>query len=185
MANHGVLYVKQIAATNVDAWNRTAVSGSDIDDGYVFRLDSQSGSATALYSEVWTTTVPSSNGSTLNNLWMSSSRGVNILYTANGLAYKGLEDDPRNFYVVSGSMISAFKPQVGDIVEMTTDCISGSKASNTFINSADGVYQLAWGATQTSSALSFKYLGDDYLAIGNGKMTTQHVTTYKFVCLAN
>ena len=31
--------------------------------------------------------------------------------------YKGLDPDIRNFYNVSGTVYSAFKPQVGDIIE--------------------------------------------------------------------
>ena len=184
MANHGVLIRNVVASQNVDSWNRTALtSGSNtMDNGNVFRLDTISGSSG--YGEVWQATTPTLSGSTLNNLWMAASPET-ISYTVDGtLVYKGLNMDPRRFYNPAGLVFDAFKPQVGDIITLSTDCLTGT-AAQAFANAADGTSVLAWGAAQTASALSLSYLATTYISIGSGAIDTQRLTAYKFVVLAN
>ena len=74
MAN-GVVIKNRVAAMNVDSYNRSAVTGSGVDisinNGYIFRLDAQSGSSG--YEEVWAVEKCDANASTLNNAWMAYS----------------------------------------------------------------------------------------------------------------
>jgi hypothetical protein len=182
MANHGILVMNKCAAEDVKAWNRSAVAGSavDIDNGNVFRLDSYS--TTSGESEVWAVTAPSASGSTLNGLWMAASPEVPL--TVDGtLQYRGLNQDPRRFYNVGAKTFDAFKPQVGDIVTLSADNLTSTL--NTYVNSADGVYTLAWSASVVASSLTLKYLATTYNSIGSGAIDNQRATAYKFVVVAN
>jgi hypothetical protein len=186
MADHGVLLKNACASTNVDAWNRFAMAGSaiDIDNGNVFRLDTQNTAGTASYYEVWDVTAPSLSGSTLSNLWMAA-QPEKVITVDGTLKYAGLNDDPRKFYNVGATVFAAMKPQVGDIVTMTSDCFSNAIGGNTYANASDASYELTWGTTQTASALSFKLVATSYISIGSGAIDTQRTVAYKLVCLAN
>ena len=181
MAYHGVLIPEAIKAMNVDALNRSVVYPSGtLDNGQIVVLASKS--TTAGESEVWTATVPATG--TLTQLWMIYS-GDEIGVT--NAQYKGLDPDPRNFVTAAGKVVSAYKPQVGDIVLMTAECLAGTKSSNTFINATDstGGLNLLWGASQTASVLSYKLLSDvKYINIPSGAIgDNQRVTAYEFECV--
>ena len=74
---YGVLIKNRVAAMNVDSINRSA-SGSyiNIENGHIFRLDSQS--TTSGSSEVWEISTGTADGSTLDNMWMACSPPVVI-----------------------------------------------------------------------------------------------------------
>lgn len=181
MAYHGVLIPEAIAAKDIDALNRSAVlPGGTLDNGQVVALLTKS--TTAGESEVWTATVPATGSLTF--LWMVYS-GDELVVTNS--QYKGLDPDPRNFFTPATKVVSVYKPQVGDIVLMTAECLAGTKSSNTFINATNstGGLNLYWGATQTSSVLSYKLLDDTkYINIPSGSIgDTQRVTAYEFQCV--
>jgi hypothetical protein len=187
MADHGVLLKKACASIDVGSYNRFAMAGSavDLDNGNVFRLDTENTAGTSGYSEVWDVTAPSLSGSTLGCLWMASQDGVNLLVDG-VLEYRGLSDDPRKFYNVGAKVFTAFKPQIGDIIEISADAISNTRTAETFLNAADAAYEMAWGSTQTDSDLSFKLItATNFFSIGTGAMDTQRFTAFKLVCIAN
>lgn len=181
--SHAILIQNRVAAASVDSYNRSAIAGSavDLDNGNVFRLDSQS--ATSGESEVWAVTAPTTSGSTMNNLWMAYSPEV-VVTVSGTKQYKGIDPDPQDFYNLGGKVFDAFKLQVGDIITLTGDALSGS-AESAYANSATGVYKLAWGASQTASALSLRYLATTYVSLATGAIDTQRVTAYKFEVIAN
>jgi hydrogenase maturation factor HypE len=188
MADHGVLEKKDVAATNVNSYNRYAMAGSsvDLDNGNVFRLDTQNTASYTGYSEVWDVSAPSLSGSTLNKLWMAGTFAVNK--TIDGtLTYRGLNDDPRKFYNSGSSVFDAYKPQPGDVIVLTADAFSGTvSASSVYLNAEDASYELVVGSAQTTSALSYKLLATTYISVGIGTPgSTQRVTAYKYECLAN
>jgi hypothetical protein len=186
MADHGVLLKNMCASTDVNAWIRSAMAGSavDLDNGNVFRLDTQNTASTRGYEEAWDVSAPSLSGSTLGNLWMAAQPERNLTIDGS-LQYAGLNDDPRKFYNPGAKVFTAIKPQVGDIVTMTGDCFSNAIGGNTFANASDASYELTWGATQTANALSFGLIATTYISIGSGAIDTQRVVAYKLVCLAN
>jgi len=179
---YSVLIPKRIMASNVDSLVRDGVHATQrLENGFIVQLDTKS--ATAGEKEVWTATAPATNH--LNDLHMVNEPVV-VTVEANGVEYKGINPDPRNFSIPATRVFSTFKPQQGDLIELTADGIGGTKSTNTFINAADGVYDLQWGATQTASALSFKLIEENYISIGNGTLgSDQRVVTYLFQCLAN
>jgi hypothetical protein len=183
MATHAILVQNRVAAMTVDSFNRSAIAGSavDIDNGNVFRLDTQS--TTSGEAEVWAVTAPTTSASTLNNLWMAYSPEVVVTVSGNS-QYKGLDPDPRNFVNLGGKVFDAFQPQVGDIITLTDPALTGS-AESAYANSSNGVYTLTWGASVTASAFSLKYLATTYVSLATGAINTQRVTAYKFQVVAN
>jgi hypothetical protein len=179
MATHNVLIQKSVAAMNVDAWNRSAVGGGDLDNGNVVVLASKS--ATAGEPEVWTATQPAT--ATLNaGLWMVYSPEI-VLTTQGTKSYKNINPDPQDFFVPQGVIFDAFKLQVGDLLLMTADGLAGTKSTNGFVVATNASYKLTWGAAAISG-LSLRYLGDEYVSIGSGNIDSQRVTAYAFEVVA-
>jgi hypothetical protein len=139
---YGVIVPKAIAARNVDAWVRSAVCASTVENGSVFTLLTKS--TTAGESEVWTALVPASSGSHLTDVWMSCE--PELVWTG---YYRGLDVDPRNFIVPIGKIFTAFKPQLHDILLMSEDCFTGAWGGVTYThaNCTDGQWQLVWGTS--------------------------------------
>lgn len=177
---HAVLIPNAIQAKDVDSLNRHVVSASDVDNGNIVALLTRS--ATAGQEEVWVGTVPATGS--LANLWMVYEPEVVVTYSGNS-EYKGLDPDPRNFYVKAGKVFSAFKPAVGDIITLTADALAGTKSTNTYVNATDttGGLKLLWGASQTSSVLSFKLMATTYISLATGAIDSQRVTAYQFECV--
>ena len=188
--SHGILLQKSCVANDVVAYNRFAMTSSsvDIDNGNVFRLDTQNlynSSGSSGYSEVWDVLAPAITGSNMDGLWMANQESPNK--TVDGsYEYRGLNDDPRNFYNVGGDVFSAFKPQVGDIVELSADNFVNTFSTNVYAHSGSSVYTLYWSDTAaTGSRMSFRYLATTYFSIGTGALDDQRETAYKLECVDN
>ena len=181
MAYHGVLIPEATAALNVDSYNRSAKSASDLDNGFVVKLTDRS--TTAGEGEVFTAVVPSTSAG-LTNLWMVYS-GDEIPVT--DARYKGLDPDPRNFYTPAGKVVSVFNPQIGDIIKVSADALAGTFILNTttHVNATDttGGLKLLWGNSQTASVLSYKLLAVEYFSLATGAIDTQRVTAYELECV--
>jgi hypothetical protein len=185
MTTYNVLIKNRTMSDNIDSLNRSAIcSGSDLGDGSVFALDSLS--TTSGENEIWKATVPNVLGGAGSGLWMSAARGVNTLLSGT-YAYRGLNDDPRNFYTISGSVLDAFKPQAGDVITMTAAGISGSPSTGLYVVPAEGVFAMAWSATgpTSGSIMVWKEIEETYVSIGSGAIGTHRVLAYRLVCLAN
>jgi hypothetical protein len=180
MALHAVLMQNRVAADNVDALNRSAVAGSsvDLDNGNVFRLDSQS--STSGQTEVWDVTA---TGSGLGDLWMAASPEV-VVTVSGTKEYSNINPDPQDFYNIGGNVFDAYKPQKGDVITLTAEAFTGTAAS-AYANSGSSVYTLHWAAAQVSGALSYRYLATTYIAKPDGSIGGQRVTAYKMECINN
>lgn len=175
---YAVVEKSKVAATNVESLNRTAkYASAAVEDGSVFQLLTRSTSDRE--SQVWVATLPAT--SALDDLWMAGNFGI----VTTDSKYRGLTDDPREFRTPAGDPISVFKPQEGDMLLMSADAFSNAKSTNGYANAANAAIQLAWGATQTASALSLKYIATESIPIGVGSSVIQKVTAYKMEVLAN
>jgi len=126
-----VLIQNQVAALNVDSYNRSAVHASAaVDNGNLVVLSALS--STAGEAEVWTALTPST-GNGLTGLWMVYEPPIVL----SASKYKGLDPDPRNFSIPATKVFSCFKPQLNDIVTMTADGLAGTQSANTFVNATD------------------------------------------------
>lgn len=178
MAYHGILVQDAVMASNIDTLNRNAKCAADLDNGNIFYLASKTG--TTGEGEVWSATQPATASGLklslhlLGTTYISLADGTigtqrktayqfEVVDNTTGLwmayapevvvtdgKYRGINPDPRDFYTAANTIFDAFKPQVGDIVTLTDEAISGTKSTNTYIVAANGSYQLAWAATANS-----------------------------------
>jgi hypothetical protein len=177
MTVHGILLPELIAAQNIDAWTRSAVSGVDVDNGNIVILTTY-GVATA-NKEVFTA-VPASSAAGLTDVWMVYE--PELVWTG---SYRGLNPDLRDFYTPLGKVFTIFKPQLHDIITLSTDAIYGSIASNTYINAGNtGQLQPEWASTIGSSVFAGKLLATKYISVGTGAIDTQRVVAYQFEIVA-
>lgn len=180
MTTHAVLIPKAIAAMNIDAWNRSAVSASDVDNGNIVILSGKS--TTAGEGEVWTAVVPSTSDG-LTGVWMAFEPEVVVTYSGSS-AYKGLDPNPQNFYNKATKVFSIFKPKVGDIIELTAEGLAGTyiAGTTTHVNATNstGGLKPVWGNSQTASVFSMKLLGTGYISLATGAIDSQRTTTYIF-----
>lgn len=180
MAYHGVLIPEAIAATNIDAYNRSAVcSASSIDNGFVLTLTGKnsgsisSGSGT----EVWNAIAPVTGS--LSSLWMAYEAEIVVTDSR----YKGIDPDVRNFFNATSKVFSVFKPQVGDIILATAECFKGTVAS-AYAVAANGDMQLNWLGTG-AAGMTWKFLATKYISLATGGIDTQRVAAYELECLSN
>lgn len=178
---NAVLEQTLTAAKNVDIYNGSFIyEDADLQNGSVFIKGEE------VSEQVYGVELPSTGS--LNNLWMASSPVDVILTDAIGNQYKPGILDPRAFTNPAGLVFSAFKPQVGDIITISADGISGDYAEGTtlFVNAADGASKLAFGATQTADALSFKIIKPTYISVASANaIGSQRIVAYKLECVAN
>jgi hypothetical protein len=173
--SYGVLIPNAIAAQNVDAWVRSAVCASAVENGNIVILTGKS--TTAGEAEVWTAAVPATTSPGLTGAWMVYE--PELVWTG---SYRGLDPDVRNFRVAATKIFTVFKPQLGDIITLTADNFSGAKGTtNDFGNATDstGGLKLVWGDTQTGSVFSVKHLATTYISIGTGAIGSHQVTAFK------
>ena len=176
---HGLLNQNMVQALNIDAFNRSAVGAADLDNGNLVVLATLS--TTAGEGEVWAATRPESG--TLVGTWMVASPEVVVTYggVAGTSAYKGIDPDPRSFYVKTGEVFRAIKLQIGDIVELTSDAIAtGTGVGAAYAVVTAATYKLTWAAGAVTG-LSLRLIGTSYISLADGSIGTQRVTSYKFV----
>ncbi len=179
---HGILVQSKVAALNIDSLNRSVVGTADIDNGMVFTLATRNTSATYGQNEVWDATVPAT-GAGLTQLWMAYEPEV-VVTVSGSNKFKGIDNDPRNFYNITGDVFTAFKPQLGDILLITADSLgTGTGAESAFAVATNATYKLTWAAAAVSG-LSLKYLSTQYVSIGTGAIDNQRVTAYSFEVVA-
>jgi hypothetical protein len=179
MAN-SVVYPLVIQATDIGAYNRSAVCASDLEQGAAVVLTGKS--ATSGESEVFTA-VAASTSDGLTGCWLVYSPEVVVTYSGTH-AYKGIDPDPRNFINKATKIFDVVKPKVGDRWIMSEDAFTGAKSSNTHANCTNGTSgQLVWGGSATASVLAFKYIATTYISISDGTIGTQRITAYEMECV--
>jgi len=188
MAYHGVLIPEAIYAKDVDAYIRSAVSTTTaVDNGNIVKLTTRS--AVAGEGEVFLAIAPST-GNGLTGLWMVYS-GDEIVVT--DARYKGLDPDPRNFFVpISTSterhVFSVYKPALGDIILLSADALAGSYValSTTHISATDttGGIHLLWDTQLRTAVLCYKLLAVKYISLATGAIDDQREVAYEFECVS-
>ncbi len=159
MAN-GVIVESRIQATNIDALNRTAQAEVGVAGGGLVALTASGTQG----NEVWTAAAPS--GGNLGDLWIAYNPSEHLT-VVNGKVFAGLSEDPRDYVNVANRPFDCFKPQVGDEIDVTIDCVdaSGSSAvAGDFLESKAGqtTFQriaAGSGATANSTAFKIEYVG--------------------------
>lgn len=120
--SYGVMIESRIQATNIDAFNRTAQAEVAVAGGGLVALTAP----TTYGDDVWTAAAPASGS--LGGLWMAYNPAEH--YTdVNGKIFAGLSKDPRDYANLANRPFDVFKPQVGDEVVVTIDCVDSSGSS--------------------------------------------------------
>ena len=121
MAN-GVIVESRIQATNIDALNRTAQAEVAVAGGGLVALTASGTQG----NEVWTAAAPASG--TLGGLWIAYNPSEHLTVVGDKV-FAGLSEDPRDYVNVANRPFDCFKPQVGDEIDITIDCVDSSGSS--------------------------------------------------------
>lgn len=171
-----VVIKRRVAAHNIDALNRNFVATEDLENGSIFTLTERS--TTDGEDEVWKVAKPTASS---RGVWMAKSSEVTITTVGEGdyaLQMKGIVEDPRMFTNVKGLVGDCFKPQVGDIIEMTL----GDNTNKYLV--ADAAYKLKAAAT-AGDGFAMHQVGTSILHIGSAKLVKTPVKTYIYEVVAN
>ena len=171
-----VVIKRRVAAHNIDALNRTFVATEDLENGSIFTLTERS--TTDGDDEVWKVAKPTA---TSLGVWMAKSSEVTITTVGEGdyaLQMKGIVEDPRMFTNVKGLVGDCFKPQVGDMIEMTL----GDDTDKYLV--ADAAYKLKVADT-AGDGFAMHQVGTSILHIGSAKLAKTPVKTYIYEVVAN
>ena len=164
---YGYIIPVKVAAKDVDAFNRSAVSDAVMENGFVGVASTKS--STAGEKEVFSFVTPTTGN--LSHLWMAYESPVVITDSK----YKGIDPDPRNFSIAIGDVFSIFKPQIGDLIAMSADALAGTQSTNTFVVATNTADALTW-ASAAVSGLSLKLIDDSYwVSIGLGTIGSQRL----------
>lgn len=171
-----VVIKRRVAAHNIDALNRTFVATEDLENGSIFTLTERS--TTDGEDEVWKVAKPTA---TSLGVWMAKSSEVTITTVGEGdyaLQMKSIVEDPRMFTNVKGLVGDCFKPQVGDMIEMTL----GDDTDKYLV--ADVAYKLKV-ASAAGDGFAMHQVGTSILHIGSAKLVKTPVKTYIYEVVAN
>lgn len=175
---HAILISTKMAAKNVDSYNRSAISASDVDNGGLVYLDGIYTQADG-YDEVFFAKQPTTGS--LTNLWMAISPEA-VLTDGK---YKNIDPDVRNFTNSASQVFDVKYLRPGDQFEVTADGLTGTAESAYAVAQTDSNKWL-WSAAPSGSLTSAKYLSTNYISIGSGSaIGTQRVSSYLFEVLYN
>lgn len=175
-----ILIPTLVAAKNVDSLNRSFVSTADLDNGNVFGKGELSTNSNE--SQVYKTVTPATGS--LSGLYMAFSPEDVVLTDDLGNQFKVGTLDPRAFTNRANVVFSGFKPQVGDLVLISADGISGETAK-AYAVATNGSSVLAF-ADDAITGLSFKVVETTYISVASANnIGSQRVTAYLLECVAN
>ena len=172
-----VVIKRRVAAHNIDALNRAVVATVDLENGSIFTLSARSENDAE--GEVWKAVEPTAGA---KNVWMAKSSEVTITTIGKddyALQMKGIVEDPRMFTNVKGLVFDAFKPQVGDIIEMTL----GDDTKKYLVPEASSFTLKADAGPGNGFAMH--QVGTGILHIGSAKLVKTPVKTYIYEVVAN
>lgn len=163
---NGIIIESEIQATDVVALNKYAVcAGSDVAGGGLVSL-APSGTQG---NDVFTATVPAAG--TLGGLYVAYNPSEWLTQVGTGATAKyfaGLSDDPRDYTNLATRTFTCFKPQVGDEVTFSVDCVATAgqnlAVAGDILESVAGATTLAriasaTGATAGSTAFRIDWVG--------------------------
>lgn len=180
MAN--VVIKRRVAAHNIDSLNRTVVyADGDIENGSVFLLNGRS--TVDGEDEVWKVE-KITDAENAMGVWMAKASEVILSKVGSGdtaVEMLGIVEDPRNFVNVAGRVFDAFKPQAGDIIEMTL-----GHDTNKYMIPQDNNFALTNAATDNNkNAFAMLQVDTGILHIGSAGFVKTPVKTYIYEVIRN
>jgi hypothetical protein len=174
-----VIIKRQVAAHNIDAFNRVAVADVDLENGSVFELKTRSTNDGE--DEVWNATAPAD--ATATGVWMAKSSEVTLTKIGEApyaVEFKGIVEDPRMFTNVAGYVFDAFKPVAGDLIETTQ-----GDDTNTILALDAGKFALKATTDAPADGFYMEKVGTSILHIGSAGLVKTPVKTFIYEVKAN
>lgn len=180
---YGVLIESMIQAKNIDALNRSVKANFDVAGGGLLALTAP----TTQGDDVWTASKPATGN--LGGLWIAYNPEVKYI-SVNGKKFAGLSADARDYTNLTGEVFDAFKPQIGDEIVITAECVASadvdSVVAGDFLESADGETTFArvaagTGATAGSTAFKVEWVGS--VEFPQANIGIEKVKAFKAVCV--
>lgn len=175
MANYGFVVEKQIAASVVPTLNKSATCATNVDGGNLVTVSTYAGGS-------YTATLGTAGAAT--GFWMAYNP-TEHLTDVNGKLFSGLSVDPRDYTNIKDRQFDIFKPQVEDIVGVTTANITGTAPTVGQYLEPAASGKLATKASQTSSSTSFKVVAIENLPFPQAGIGQENASLYVCVCVAN
>lgn len=171
-----VLIQTRVAADNVDAFNRSAISTVDVPNGTPLKLTAP----TTVGDNVFTAGTPATP---FSNVWLACSPEVNKLQV--GKIWGGT--DPRNFTNVANKPFDVFRPTANaDIIQVTADFFATAPTTGSTVVELDATGFVAkTTATSGYAGISFNIVRSEPMVIANEKGYGEQVTAYYLECTAN
>lgn len=157
---YGFIIEKDIAAKNVDAWNRSAINTT---------TDIQAGSAVILTApdkaeDPWVASAPTTGS--LNDVWIAYPPSE-ALASWSGNVYAGLSADPRDYTNLMGRPFDVFKVHKHDIIGFTKDCFDTTllttTEAGTFFETKANQYTWTCVASATEGNTAFQIISNGTL----------------------
>lgn len=181
---YGFMIESRIAATNVDALNRSAISTTvDVAGGGLVSLTAP----TTQGDDRYTAAAPAAGS--LGDLWMAYNPSYHTV-TVDGIPngqFAGLSIDPRVFTNPMNRTFSIFKPMKYDNIVVSVDAVSGITASDTprglILEGSAGSTLLTKVASHTAGNTAFKIEWQGALPFPQAGIGNQYYTAYKLECI--
>lgn len=176
MALNGVLVESMIQANNIDALNRSAKAEFDVAGGGLVAL----AHPTEKGDDVWTATKPAAD---TDDIWMAYNPEVKYV-DVNGKRYAGLSLswDLRDYTNLSGLTFDVFKPQIGDEIVITKDCVvdfTAAAVDGYLVPTAGDTKFTAGTAKGSVMAFQIEWVGK--VEFPSGKIGTEYYDACKAV----
>jgi hypothetical protein len=179
---YGVLIESMIQAKNIDALNRSVKAEADVAGGGLLALTAPATQG----DDVWTAEAPDSE---LGGLWIAYNPEVKYI-KVNGKKFAGLSADARDYTNLAGEVFDAFKPQIGDEIVITAECVASADVDDVvagdFLEAVDGETTFArvaagTGATAGSTAFKVEWVGS--VDFPKANIGIDKVKAFKAVCV--
>ena len=175
MAYKSVMVPSKIFAKDIDSLNRWFKSAVDLENGNIITLNGGISNVSG-EQEVWTASTPAA--ATDTDLWMVGEPEVVVT----NAQYKGLDPDPRNFYIPAGTIGTAFKVKKFDIVRITAEGFTNTRSTEGYVGIGTTGAKLTWQASSTNA--KFRFVETTTLALPSGAPGSNRVTIYRLEAIA-
>lgn len=172
MANT-ILVQTHVAAMDVDSYNRVAYNATTaFQNGAALAMGALVPNPATGRNKMPFVFQVAAPAAVQTNVWLAYSPEVNIL-TAGASQYKGLNNDPRDFTNIAGMPFDAFKPVVGDLIQVNTSFFSNAKDPGTVAGAtvvemtAAGAFESLAAATSGYAGIAFKILRKEPMIVGS------------------
>jgi len=175
---YGVVNLDSYDIMNIAAF-RSAKAAFNVENGSVLQLTAKS--TDNFEGDVWTANTPGS-GEGLKNLWIVDEPVNGRIVDASGNVYDSVDNNPKNFVNLAGTVFNTHQLKVGELVTLSADAIGGTKGVNTFVVATNGKLKLQWSAAAVTG-VSLKLIKQNDFAIADNTWK-QRTTAYQFEVVA-